>query len=230
MNKKEVSEIKKQFTPDNCAITRICGCYVDGEKNKKTQLKEAFLSLPEEEIFKYFELFRKTLSGTIGKNLLNMEFPLSAENAGGTQDFLLKLRASQLTDDALLDAFYDRIIESYDYGENYLILVIHAAYDIPGKSSDGSEMFDASDEVYEYLLCSICPVKLSKPGLSYHAEDNTFGERVRDWIVEMPDVGFLFPAFNDRSTDLHSILYYAKNAEELRASLVENLLLSLIHI
>lgn len=67
MNKKEVSEIKKQFTPDNCAITRICGCYVDGEKNKKTQLKEAFLSLPEEEIFKYFELFRKTLSGTIGK-------------------------------------------------------------------------------------------------------------------------------------------------------------------
>ena len=194
MNKKEVSEIKKQFTPDNCAITRICGCYVDGEKNKKTQLKEAFLSLPEEEIFKYFELFRKTLSGTIGKNLLNMEFPLSAENAGGTQDFLLKLRASQLTDD------------------------------IPGKSSDGSEMFDASDEVYEYLLCSICPVKLSKPGLSYHAEDNTFGERVRDWIVEMPDVGFLFPAFNDRSTDLHSILYYAKNAEELRASLVENLL------
>ena len=224
MNKKEVSEIKKQFTPDNCAITRICGCYVDGEKNKKTQLKEAFLSLPEEEIFKYFELFRKTLSGTIGKNLLNMEFPLSAENAGGTQDFLLKLRASQLTDDALLDAFYDRIIESYDYGENYLILVIHAAYDIPGKSSDGSEMFDASDEVYEYLLCSICPVKLSKPGLSYHAEDNTFGERVRDWIVEMPDVGFLFPAFNDRSTDLHSILYYAKNAEELRASLVENLL------
>ena len=224
MNKKEVSEIKKQFTPDNCAITRICGCYVDGEKNKKTQLKEAFLSLPEEEIFKYFELFRKTLSGTIGKNLLNMEFPLSAENAGGTQDFLLKLRASQLTDDALLDTFYDRIIESYDYGENYLILVIHAAYDIPGKSSDGSEMFDASDEVYEYLLCSICPVKLSKPGLSYHAEDNTFGERVRDWIVEMPDVGFLFPAFNDRSTDLHSILYYAKNAEELRASLVENLL------
>ena len=91
MNKKEVSEIKKQFAPDNCAITRICGCYVDGEKNKKTQLKEAFLSLPEEEIFKYFELFRKTLSGTIGKNLLNMEFPLSAENAGGTQDFLLKM-------------------------------------------------------------------------------------------------------------------------------------------
>ena len=76
MNKKEISEIKKQFTPANCAITRIRGCYVDGEKNKKTEVKEAFLSLSEEEMFKYFEIFRKTLSGTLGKNLINMEFPL----------------------------------------------------------------------------------------------------------------------------------------------------------
>lgn len=79
MNKKEISEIKKQFTPNNCAITRICGCYVDGEKNKKTKLKEAFLSLSEEEMFKYFEIFKKTLSGTVGKNLINMEFPLEQE-------------------------------------------------------------------------------------------------------------------------------------------------------
>ena len=224
MNKKEISEIKKQFTPDRCCITRICGCYVDGEKNKKTELKEAFLSLSEEEAFKYFEIFKKTLSCTIGKNLINMEFPLEQEKEGGTQEFLLKLRGSKLQDPALLEEFYDKIIQFYDYGENYYIILIHAVYDIPGKSSDGMEMFDASDEIYDHILCSICPVKLSKPGLSYHAEDNTFGERVRDWIVEMPDVGFLFPAFNDRSTDLHSILYYAKNAEELRASLVENLL------
>lgn len=79
MNKKEISEIKKQFTPENCSLTRICGCYVDGEKNKKTELKEAFLSLSEEEMFKYFEIFRKSLSGTIGKNLMNMEFPLEQE-------------------------------------------------------------------------------------------------------------------------------------------------------
>ena len=80
MNKKEVTEIKKQFTPSNCAITRICGCYVDGEKEKKTEMKDAFLSLPEEEMFKYFDIFRKSLSGTIGKNLLNMEFPLETES------------------------------------------------------------------------------------------------------------------------------------------------------
>ena len=167
MNKKEISEIKKQFTPDNCAITRICGCYVDGEKTKKTELTDAFLSLPEEERFKYFEIFRKTLSGTIGKNLLNMDFPTDSEMPGGGQHFLLKLRTSHLEDPNLLEEFYDKIIETYDYGENYLILLIHALYDIPGKSSDNLEMFDASDEVYDFILCSICPVKLSKAGLSY---------------------------------------------------------------
>ena len=146
MNKKEISEIKKQFTPENCSITRICGCYVDGEKNKKTELKEAFLSLSEEEMFKYFEIFRKSLSGTIGKNLMNMEFPLDQETEGGTQHFLMKLRESKLTDDALIESFYDRIIETYDYPENYYIILIHGVYDIPGKSSDGAEMFDASDE------------------------------------------------------------------------------------
>lgn len=224
MNKKEVTEIKKQFTPSNCAITRICGCYVDGEKEKKTKFKDAFLSLPEEEMFKYFDIFRKSLSGTIGKNLLNMEFPLATESEGGTQEFILKLRNSKLTDDDLLDEFYTRVIDSYDYGENYLILLIHAAYDIPGKSTDGSEMFDASDEVYDYIQCTFCPVKLSKPGLSYHAEENSFHERIRDWIVEMPDAGFLFPAFNDRSTDIHNLLYYSKNAENLGNGLTDLLL------
>lgn len=224
MNKKEVAEIKKQFTPNNCAITRICGCYVDGEKEKKTELKEAFLSLPEEEMFKYFDIFRKCLSGSIGKNLINMDFPLETESAGGTQEFLLRLRNSHLTDDALLEEFYDKVIEFYDYGENYLILLIHSVYDVPGKSTDGAEMFDASDEVYDYIMCAICPVKLSKPGLSYHAQENCFHERIRDWIVELPADGFLFPAFNDRGTDIHSLLYYSKNAKEYREAFTTLLL------
>ena len=219
MNKKEISEIKKQFTPANCAITRICGCYVDGEKKKKTKLKEAFLSLSEEEAFKYFEIFR----GTIGKNLINMEFPLEQEKEGGAQEFLLRLRESKLQDDALVDEFYDRVIDSYDYGENYYIILIHAVYDIPGKSSDGLEMFDASDEIYDHILCSICPVKLSKAGLCYNAETNHIEDRIRDWLVEMPDLGFLFPVFNDRSTDIHGILYYSKNAEQLRSTFVDQL-------
>lgn len=224
MNKKEISEIKKQFSPANCSITRICGCYVDGGKNKKTELKEAFLSLSEEEMFKYFEIFKKTLSGTLGKNLLNMEFPTNQEADGGTQEFLMRLRASRLTDDELIQQFYDRIIENYDYPENYYIILVHAVYDIPGKSSDGLDMFDASDEIYEHLLCSICPVKLSKAGLCYNAETNLIEDRIRDWIVEMPESGFLFPVFNDRSTDIHGLLYYSKNAEALHDQFINQVL------
>ena len=208
-----IAEIKKQFTPDRCSITRICGCYVDGEKNKKTELKEAFLSLSEEETFKYFDIFRKTLTGTIGKNLINMEFPLDQEAEGGTQNFLMKLRESKLTDDTLTEAFYDKIIENYDYGENYYIILIHAVYDIPGKSSDGAEMFDASDEIYDHILCSICPVKLDKPGLCYNVSHNTIENRVQDWVAGAPENGFLFPAFTDRNTDIHNLLYFTKNAE-----------------
>ena len=224
MIKQEINEIKKLFTPNNCSITRICGCYVDGEKEKKADFKQAFLALPEEEIFKYFEILRKNLSGTLGKNLLNLEFPLKSEEEGGTQNFLLKLRDSKLKDDALLEAFYDKIIESYEYVGNFLILLIHDAYDVPGKSSDGIEMDDASDEVYEYIMACICPVNLSKPGLSYNAVENTFQNRIRDWVVGMPEAGFLFPAFNDRGADLHSILYYTKDGDELKDGLVEGLL------
>lgn len=224
MIKQEINELKRLYTPSNCSITRICGCYVDGEKNKKTQFKEAFLSLPEEEIFKYFELLRKNLSGTVGKNMLNLEFPLSSEEEGGTQEFLLRLRNSKLKDDALLDEFYDRVIGSYEYVGNYLILLIHDAYDVPGKTLDGLTMDDASDTVFEYILCCICPVNLSKPGLSYNAEINEFHNRVRDWIVEMPETGFLFPSFNDRCTDIHSTLYYSKNPEEAHSEFVDNIL------
>lgn len=224
MNKKEVLEIRKQFTLANCAITRIAGCYVDHEKNKKMESKSAFLSLPEEEAFKYFDIFKKTLSGTMGKNMLNMEFPIDQEMPGGTQEFLMKLKASKLEDDMLLEEFYDKVIATYEYAENYYIILIHAMYDVPGRSSDNMEMFDASDEVYEYLVCSICPVSLSKAGLSYNAESNCIQDRIRDWVVDMPDKGFLFPAFNDRSTDIHGVLYYTKKSEDLQPELIEQLL------
>ena len=212
MNKKEISEIKKQFTPANCDITRICGCYVDAEKNKKTELKEAFLSLSEEEMFKYFEIFKKTLSGTLGKNLMNMEFPLEEEKEGGKHEFLMKLRKSKLKDDQLIESFYDKIIENYDYPENYYIILVHAVYDIPGKTSDNATLNDASDEVFRYLLCSICPMSLDKPGLAYNEEAKTVENRKRSWNVEMPTHGFLFPAFNDRSTDIHAALCYTKKS------------------
>ncbi|NLP34146.1 MAG: DUF4317 domain-containing protein [Clostridiales bacterium] len=220
----EISEIKKQFKHENSSITKISGCYVDGEKTVKTKFTETFLGMPEEETFKYFEIFKKTLSGRIGKNLINMEFPLDSEFEGGTQHFLMKLRDSELKDESLLDEFYNKVIESYDFTGNYLILLVYAAYDVPGKTKDNILMDDASDEVYSYILCSLCPVKLSKPGLSYNDETNQFQKRIQDWVVSMPANGFLFPAFNDRSTDIHSILYYSKDSEKLNSDFVDQLL------
>lgn len=224
MNKKEISEIKKQFDPERCAITRICGCYVDHEKQIKTESKQAFLALPQEEMFKYFNIFKGTLSGTLGKNLINMEFPLYTEEEGGTQEFLLKLRNSQLKDDDLINEFYQKIIDTYNYGENYYIVLIHAAYDVPGKASDGTEMDDASDFVYEHILCSICPVNLAKSALCYNEERNSIEERIRDWVVDSPVHGFLFPAFNDRATDIHGLLYYSKNPEVLQLDFIDQML------
>lgn len=225
MNKKEVAEIKKRFTKTKCSFTRLCGCYVDAEKQKRLTLKEAFLSLPEEEMFKYIDIFRKTLSGSIGKTMLNMEFPMEQETKeDGTQRFLMKLLESKLTDDDLLNEFYDKIISVYNYPENYFIILTHDAYDIPKITSDGVENFDASEYVYDYILCCICPVKLTKPGLCYNAETNHIQDRIRDWVVEAPQSGFLFPAFNDRNMDIHNLLYYSKKSDELDAVITEKVL------
>lgn len=219
----EISEIKKQMKHENCSITKVSGCYVDSEKEIKTKFTESFLCLPEEETFKYFEIFKKTLSGTVGKNLINLDFPTETEFVGGTQEFLLKLRDSELKDEALIEEFYHKVIEMYDFVGNYLILLVYAAYDVPGKTNDRIMMDDASDEVYRYILCSICPVKLSKPGLSYNEETNQIQKRIQDWVVSTPSNGFLFPAFNDRSTDIHSMLYYSSDSEELHTDFVREL-------
>lgn len=224
MNKKETLEIRKLFTQESSCLSRICGCYVDFNKEKVCSFQDAFLSLPKDEALKYYDLFKSTLSGTIGKQLLNMEFPTNQEFQGGTQEFLLQLRNSELKDDALNQAFYDKVIQAFDYAENYYIILIYGAYDVPGRSTDGAEMYDASEEVYPFLLCSICPVNRSKGGLSYLSESNCIGERVRDWIVEAPMKGFLFPAFNDRSADIHNVLYYTKNPEDSHSELIEQVL------
>ena len=224
MNKREIAEIKKQFKKDNNAITRICGCYVDAEKQIRTTLKEAFFALSEEEIFKYYEIFKKTLSGGLGKNLHNLEYSIHHEGEDSPHALLMKLRAEKLTDDETVETFFNSVIEHYEYGENYYIVLIHSSYDVPGKALDNEELFDMSEEVYNHILCCICPVKLSEPGLSYNEATNHIEERHRDWWVQPPMTGFLFPAFHDRSSDIHGLLYFSKKPEELHYEFVESCL------
>ena len=223
MTKKDILELKKRLNKTDCSITRLCGCYVDSNKNKILTLSETFLNLDDDEFYKYLDLSRKCLSGTVGNNLLQLEFPTEEEAPGGRQQFLMGIRESGLKNEELLDRFYDLIIEHYDFAGNYLILLFKDAYDIITRTKDGLKL-DESEEVYDYLLCAICPVTLSKPGLGYREEENRIGARIRDWVVGAPDTGFIFPAFSDRSTDIHSLIYYIKDAGDSRPEFVENVL------
>ena len=224
MTRKELNEIKSQYTLEDCRVLRLCGCYDNGERNKITQFNENFLNLPEEEKHKYFDIFKKTLSGTPGKNLVDMKFNVDAYADEGARTFLMNLRDSGLKDDRLLNEFYDRIINNYSYVGNYLILLINQVYDIPAVTTDNIEMDDASDEVYSYILCSICHVNLSKPGLGYDEEDNNFHDKKQNHMVDVPDVGFLFPAFNKRSADEDMTLFYTKDVSEFEDGLIDCLL------
>jgi hypothetical protein len=169
------------------------------------------------------EIAKKVLSGTIGNNILELNFPVNEDLINERQISLAQLKSSQLKDDALLDDFYKLIIDNYDYTGNFLILVFHDAYDVITKTNDNAKT-DESEEVYEYVLCAICPVSLSEPGLRHFEEENKIKARLRDWVVDAPTNGFVFPAFIDRSSDVNSIMYYTKNAKDTHPELMENAL------
>ncbi|WP_032123386.1 DUF4317 domain-containing protein [Clostridium amazonitimonense] len=223
MRKKDILELKKRLKKDHCTFTKMCGCYVNGEKHIILKFRETFLNLDEDEYFKYLEIAKKVLSGTIGNNILELNFPTNEDLINEKQISLMQLKNSQLKNDALLDDFYKFIIDSYDYTGNFLILIFHDAYDVITKTADNVKI-DESEEVYEYLLCAICPVSLSGPGLRYFEEENKIKARIRDWVVDAPTNGFVFPAFIDRSSDVNSIMYYTKNAKDTHPELMENAL------
>ena len=224
MNNSDVLEIRKRFKKEKTTISRVTGCYVTGaDKKIQTYIDTDFVDLEEAEQFKYIEIIKKGLSGVLNKNLLSLKFKDEAQGAGGQQTSLLALKDSELKSREMLDAFYQQIIDTYYYVGNYLILLIHDVYDVMTKTEDKMAL-DESEEVYSYILCCICPVNLSKPGLSYHEEENKIANRNRDWVVDMPDAAFLYPAFNDRSSDVNEVLYYVKNIEEMHSEFIDNVL------
>lgn len=223
MNKKEILELKRRMTKTNCTFTRMCGCYVNAEKEIVLTFNENFLNLGEDELHKYLEIAAKTLSGTRGNNLLELTFPKEQEEAGGKQQFLMGLKESKLKNDELSQTFYQLVIDNYDYAGNYLIILFHDVYDVMAKTSDNRTL-DESEEVYEYLLGAVCPVTLSKAALGYIETENRIGPRMRDWVVGVPDAGFVFPAFTGRSTDIHSVMFYTRDTKEPHDEFMEFIL------
>jgi len=223
MNKKDILEIKRRFTKEGATFSKLAGCYVNSNKEKILTFRDTFLNITDDELFKYLEIAKKSMSGKLMNNLLDLEFEAEAEEEGGAQSLLLRLRDCRLEDDELLDEFYEKVISSYDKIDNYLILLFHDAYDVPMKTSDNLAL-DDSEEVYEYIICAICPVDLSKQVLGYDQDDNKFEALERDWVVGTCESAFTFPAFSERSTDLHHALVYTKDVKNPHTELWDDVL------
>lgn len=213
MNKRDVLEIKRRLTKSECTFTKMSGCYVNSNKEMVLSFTQDFRDLKEEEYFKYLDLAKKVLSGTVGNSLLKLDFSNDAEAPLGPQQVLLGIRESNLLNEDLLNTFYQHVIDNFYYVGNYLILLFRDTYDIPAKTTDHFKTGE-SEEVYEYILCAVCPVDLSKPALGYIADEDRIGARIRDWVVGMPEIGFVFPLFDERSANIHSTLFYTKNTKE----------------
>ena len=210
MKEKEIAELRRRFRTDKSNITHVRGCYVNEKKEIISQFDQSLMTMGPEESEKLLGILRKTLSGILGKNLLDITFDTRQVVEGEEHKLLMALRDSELQDQAAVEALFRKAIQSLDLEGNYLILLAYDAYDVPYRSKDGDTQADASSDLFRYVLCSICPVKLTKDALSYFVYENQFRNLEADWVVAAPETGFLFPAFDDRSTNLYNALYYTR--------------------
>lgn len=221
MNEKEISEIRRRFRPDKSNITHIRGCYVNEKGEIISQFDQSLLSTPQEESENILSVLKRTLSGTLGKNLIDIVFDTQQVVDSDEHRLLMSLKNSSLNDEEAVQSFFQRVIQALHLEDNYLILLTHDTYDVPYRSKDGEKLEDASSEVYSYILCSICPVKMTKPALSFYVNENKFHNRMADWIVAAPALGFLFPAFDDRSANIYNALYYSHDITENHQEFVD---------
>ena len=223
MNEKEISELRRRFRAEKSSITHIRGCCVNEKREIISEFDQSLALAGQEESEKLLSLLRKTLSGTLEKNLLDIAFETRQVVDSPEHRLLMALRDSQLQDPEAVHILFQQIIGSLEIEGNYLILLASDAYDVPYRGKDGETQADASSDVFRYIVCSICPVKQTKSALSYFVYENTFKNLEADWVVAPPETGFLFPAFDDRSTNLYNALYYTRDAAENHPELVEAL-------
>jgi len=210
---KEIGEIRRHLRRDRSNITALYGCYVNDNKEIITEFKQSTGLMPENESDKYFALLRRTLSGSLGKNLIDITFKTSQVADSPEHKLLMGLRESKCADEELRGEFFKKIIENVRLEGNYLILLGCDSYDVPFKSKDDAFQKDNSDEVYTYILCTICPVKQTKANLHYVPEEKLFHDGAMNQMVSAPMLGFLFPAFDNRSTNIYNALYYTHDVK-----------------
>ncbi len=223
MNQKELSELRRRFRPEKSAVSRVYGCYVNGGSREIiSYLDESLGMMPQEEAEKYLSLLKKTLSGGLGRNLIDVVFSTQQVADSDEHRLLSALRESELKDGEIRETFYRTVIDSLDMGDsNYLLLLAHDAYDVPRRSKDDLTQADASDEVFSYILCCVCPVKNCRMELGYFPGENEFHSCAAGQIVSAPELGFLFPAFDDRAANIYNALFYSRKADQLHQEFID---------
>lgn len=224
MNEKEVAELRRRFRPEKSSVNHVRGCYVSPQGEVVSRFDQSLALMPQEEGENLLNLLRKSLSGSLGRNLIGVSFSTAQVVDSPEHKLLMALRDSELKDEEALEAFFQAVAQSFRLEDmGYLILLAYDSYDVPYRGKDGGTLEDASETVYSYILCSLCPVKETKPVLSYRVPENLFCNREVDWTVSAPEAGFLFPAFDDRCANLYETLYYTKNTAESHQELVDTL-------
>ncbi len=223
MNDKEIGEIRRHLRRDRSNITHIHGYYINENKEIITQFSQSTGIMPENESDKYFALLRRTLSGSLGRNLIDITFKTSQVADSPEHKLLMGLRESKLKDEELRKELVQKIMDTLVLEGNYLILLGCDSYDVPFKSKDDSFQRDSSEEVYTCILCTICPVKQTKANLHYVPEEKLFHDGAMNQMVSAPALGFLFPAFDNRATNIYNALYYTKDVKSSQDALIEAL-------
>lgn len=223
MNDKEIGEIRRHLRRDRSNITAIYGCYVNDNKEIISEFRQSTGIMPENEADKYFGLLKRVLSGSIGKNLIDITFKTSQVAGSPEHQMLMDLRKTALKDDELRLNFYQKIIDNVVIEGNYLILIGCDSYDVPFKGKDDISSPDSSEETYTFLVCAVCPVKQTKANLHYVPEEKLFHDGAMNQPVSAPALGFLFPAFDNRATNIYNALYYTHDVKTGQDALIESL-------
>ena len=214
MNDKEAREIRRRFKPDKTWINAVHGCYVNESGKVISTFRESVQTMVQDESERFLALLKKPISGTIGRNLINLEFSARQVMESEEHKLLMAMRACGLENEELLAAFYNRVAQTLNIDGGYIILLVHDTYSVPYRSSDGHAQHDASDEEFSYFICSICPVKQTQPVLSYQLAENCFNALNNGFAVSAPQLGFMFPAFDNRAANIYATLYYTKSTAD----------------
>jgi len=214
MNAKEIGEIRRHLRRDRSNIPAIFGCYVNEKKEIISEFRASTAMMSENEAEKYYSILKRTLSGTVGKNLIDIAFKTSQVVSSPEHQMLMQLRETGFENADIRMNFYQKVIDTVSLQSNYLILCGCDNYDVPFRGKNGEESSDRSDESYRYVICGICPVKQTKPALHYVPEEKHFHDGAIINVVSAPELGFLFPAFDNRATNIYNALYYTHSPKE----------------